>query len=526
MRKARRSRPIPALAALAVGLLLRGTAVEAGDLPPSQVSGVPIPEGRIDRAIASLDALGAEIMASSGIPGMAVAVVRDGRTAFAKGFGVRQAGAPDPVDADTVFQLASVSKPLAATVIAHQIGIGSLSWDSPVVRYLPWFRLNDRWVTAHVTVGDLLTHRSGLPSHAGDELEDLGYDRRQVLERLHLLPLAPFRASYAYTNFGFTAAAEAVAAAAGIDWATLSEQALYQPLGMSSTSSRYSDFLKRSNRAVGHIRTGGAFQPKYQRQPDAQSPAGGASSSANDLARWLIMLLHNGSFQGQQIVDAAALLPAMTAQMVSSPPSTPDSRPSLYGYGFGVGVTPAGRTVITHSGGFAMGAGTRIELLPSVGVAIVVLTNAWPTGAAEALAASFTDLVQFGTVRRDWLAAYARLMAPLIAPQGSLVGQPPLPERVAPADISPYLGTYGNEYYGAARIERREDRLVLGLGPVGIAYPLRPWDGDAFVFNPSSENQPDGSISLVTFRSKARGHFRSVTIEYLDANGMGTFVRR
>jgi CubicO group peptidase (beta-lactamase class C family) len=146
-----------------------------------------------------------------------------------------------------------------------------------VASKLPQFTLADPYVTAHVTIGDLYAHRSGLPEHAGDDLEDLGYDRAQVLERLRYLPLDPFRSSYHYTNFGVTAAAEAVAAAARVDWATLSEQVLYTPLGMSSTSSRFADFEARENRARGHQLVGGAYVARDVRQPDAQSPAGGVS---------------------------------------------------------------------------------------------------------------------------------------------------------------------------------------------------------------------------------------------------------
>ena len=177
-----------------------------------------LPDNAVDNAVAKLDGIVADLMKSSGIPGMAVAVVHGGKTLYAKGFGVKDVNRPadDPankVDPDTVFQLASVSKPIGATVVAHQVSQNAISWDTPVVDKLPWFALADPAATRMVTVGDLYSHRSGLPDHAGDQLEDLGYDRRYILERLRLLPLAPFRISYAYTNFGLTAAAEAVAAA-------------------------------------------------------------------------------------------------------------------------------------------------------------------------------------------------------------------------------------------------------------------------------------------------------------------------
>ncbi len=496
------------------------------DTSPPQTAGVPIPDGQIDKAIASLDAIAGDVMKRSGIPGMSVAVVRDGKVVYAKGLGVRKIGESQPVDADTVFQIASLSKSLAASVVAHQVGAGAIRWETPLLAHLPWFRLGDPWITEHVTIADMFSHRSGLPEHAGDDLEDLGYDRRAVLERLRLLPLHGFRDTYAYTNFGLTAAAEAVAAASGKDWESLSADVLYKPLGMTATSSRLADFEKQSNRAFGHVKVGDGFQPKYQRLPDPQSPAGGVSSSVNDLARWVAMVLQNGKFEGRQIIPADALLPAVTAEVISTHSSTVDARPSFYGYGFGVGITPAGRTMISHSGAFALGAGTHYAMIPSAGVGIVVLTNAEPTGAAEALGASFTDLVQFGTVTRDWFAAYTAAMAGLLAPAGDLVGKS-APSAPAPAaKLSSYVGTYANPYFGNAEIVEVSGRLALKIGLSGAPYALTHWDGDVFSVSPSSENQTDGSLSSVTFKQAGKEPVRELTIQYLHGNGLGLFLRR
>ena len=134
-------------------------------------------------------------------------------------------------------------------------------------------------------------------------------------------PLDPFRISYAYTNFGFTAGAEAVAASAGKPWDVLADDVLFDPLGMTSTSYRFADYEARANRAVGHIHVDGKYEPLYVRDADPQGPAGGVSSSVNDMTRWLAMVLANGSHDGKQIVDADALLPAITPQIVSSPAS-------------------------------------------------------------------------------------------------------------------------------------------------------------------------------------------------------------
>ena len=287
---------------------------------------MPLPENAVDKAVAKLDGIAEELMRKSGIPGMAVAVVHQGKTVYAKGFGVRDVKTGDKIDADTVFQLASLSKPLSSTVVAHQVGVDAIGWDTPIVSKLPWFALSDPTVTKIVTVGDMLSHRSGLPDHAGDMLEDIGHDRRYVMERLRDFPLDPFRISYAYTNYGFTTGAEAVAASAGKPWDVLADDVLFDPLGMASTSYRFADYESRANRAIGHIHVDGKYEPLYVRDADPQAPAGGVSSSINDMTRWLSMVLANGSHDGKQIVDADALLPAVTPQIVSSPASEPAMR--------------------------------------------------------------------------------------------------------------------------------------------------------------------------------------------------------
>jgi CubicO group peptidase (beta-lactamase class C family) len=495
-------------------------------LPPAETPGVPVPPGQIDRAIAQLDPLTQSLLRTTGIPGIAVAVVRDGATVYAKGFGVRKAGESVPVDADTVFQLASLSKSVSATVLARQIGLGGIAWNTPLTRHLPWFALNDAWITQHVTLGDMFAHRSGLADHAGDDLEDLGYDRRQVLERLRWLPLQSFRDHYDYTNFGLTAAAEATAAAAGKDWASLAAEAIYQPLGMSSTSSRFQDFADRENRAVGHVKIGDRYVAKYQRQPDAQSPAGGVSSSVDDMAKWMVMVLQGGRFGGEPLIPSDALLPAVTAQMISDHGASMAARPGLYGFGFGLGTQPSGRTTISHSGGFAMGAATNYLLIPSLGLGIVVLSNAAPSGAVEALSASFADLVQFGAVTRDWLQGYGQRMAGLTAPVGALVGKSPPADPAPSGDWQDYVGVYGNDYFGPAEILRRGDGLVLRIGPLGRQYPLRHWDGAVFVYTPEGENAPDGSVSAVTFASAAPGPISALAIEFYAASGRAEFTRQ
>lgn len=172
-------------------------------------------------------------LAQSDVPGMAIAVVYQDTVVHLKGYGVRKAGSPDRVDSDTVFQLALVSKPIASTVMAGLVGDGVIQWDDPVVRHNPSFALGDPAATRAVTLRDFFCHRSGLSSHAGDLLEDMGYGREDILYRLRFLPLGNrFRNTYAYTNFGMTEAAVAAARSAGTSWEDLTTTRLFQPACM------------------------------------------------------------------------------------------------------------------------------------------------------------------------------------------------------------------------------------------------------------------------------------------------------
>jgi CubicO group peptidase (beta-lactamase class C family) len=488
------------------------------DVPPPLVPAMPLPENAVQNAVAKIDGLAEELMRKSGIPGMAVAVVHGGKTVYVKGFGVKDVRNGDKVDPDTVFQLASLSKPLSATVVAHQVGENRISWDTPIVEKLPWFALSDPAVTQMVTVGDMFAHRSGLPDHAGDMLEDLGYDRRYVLEKLRHLPLDPFRISYAYTNFGLTSGAEAVAVSAGNSWEDLGDEALFRPLGMTSTSYRFADYESRPNRAVGHIHIDNKYEPRYIRDPQPEAPAGGVSSSVNDMTRWLAMMLADGNYDGKQIVDTKALLPAVTPQVVSSRATEPAMRSSFYGYGFNVGPTSAARMELSHSGAFELGSGTNFVILPSADVAIVALTNATPSGVPEALNAQFADLVQFGEIREDWYSLYQGLLAPMEDPVGSLVGKQPPANPAPAAPLSSYVGNYTNDYWGPARITEKDGKLQLALGSK-LAVALNHWDGNVFTYTWVSENSPPGSVGKATFDGGR------LTLEYYDAEKLGTFTR-
>lgn len=499
--------------------------VATGAAPNQDV--IALPEGGVDRALEDLPGIVRSVLERTGVPGAAVAVVHGGETVFAEGYGVRKLGEDEAVDTDTVFQIASLSKPVGATVVARQVSQGVVDWTTPVADLLPGFGLADPWVSTHATIGDFYAHRTGLPMAAGDSLEDIGYDRGYIIDHLRYQPLDPFRASYGYANFGVTVGAEAVAAAAGTDWETLSEEQLYAPLGMDLTSSRHDDFLARENRAALHTRVADRrFEPLYERDADAQSPAGGVSSTVGDLSEWMKLVLASGTYAGGELVTEDALLPAISAQNTSFHPTSADQRAGHYGFGFGVGVQPGGRVDLSHSGAFSLGAATTVQMVPSADLGVVVLTNAGPVGAPEAVAAAFLDEVQFGYGVRDWVEAYGDATAGYYAPAGDLPGETP-PADPAPAQpLSAYAGEYANGYYGTATVREEDGSLVLAVGPGGgTVYALEHWDGDTFAFTPRGENAPQGSLSSVVFTGGAEATSMTVDFFRTRTGNLGTWRR-
>jgi CubicO group peptidase (beta-lactamase class C family) len=493
---------------------------QGAQAPPEQAPPV-ITDARLASPVAQLPAVVRGAMRRTGIPGVAVAVVWHDRVVFLKGFGVREKGTSSRVTADTVFQLASVAKPLASTVVAGVVGQGKLAWDDPVVRYSPAFALGDAYVTQNVTVADLMSHRSGLPAQAGDYLQYVGYDRDDIVSRLRLLPLSTFRSSYAYGNFGFAAGAFAAAAAAGTDWADLGDQLLYKPLGMTATSSRFADYEASDNKARTHVRIGRHWVAKYTFNDDAASPAGGVSSTARDLTKWMRLQLANGSFEGTQIIDADALARTHFPASVKVPPPVPGGRARFYGLGWDVGYDALGRATWDHSGEFWSGAGTTFSLLPTEELGIVVLTNAIAIGAAEAITADFNDRATYGKPTVDWLRYVTKLFAQSHTGSGPDYATPPA-NAAPPRPDSTYVGTYANDYYGEIFVVATNGGLGLQIGPSHKEFELRHYDADTFSYVPIVEQARSGVVFTVPAGTPAASQ---VTIELLKEEGFGDFTR-
>jgi CubicO group peptidase (beta-lactamase class C family) len=493
--------------------------------PTEPVSGGPITPERIRRALPKIDTFAEKTLAETGVPGMAMGIVYKDEVVYLRGFGVREAGKWEPVDADTVFQLASMSKPISSTIISALVSDGVVSWDDRVIKYDPTFRMYDPYVTSHVTIADLFAHRSGLWGNAGNDLEQIGYDRATILRRLNLLKAAgPFRATYSYSNFGLTEGAVAAAKATGTSWEKLAFEKLYEPLGMTSTSSRYSDFIARENRTHLHVTLNGEWTPKVIRDADAQSPAGGVSSSLRDLMQWVRLELANGVIDGKQLISKEALDAAHQPAMVRG--TNPDTGgPAFYGYGWNIDYDSQGSLRLGHAGAFTRGARTLVTLLPEEQLGIIVLANAYPTGVPEGITDTFIDFARSGRTNKDWVAIWNQRFEALQAGQKEAektYANPPSPGHPR-QPLPAYTGKYHNRYVGNVEVVEANGGLKLLLGPERKPFALEHWDGDTFLYHPAEEEP--AFPSPVTFSIGPDGKACSVTIDDLDGDAQGTVTR-
>jgi CubicO group peptidase (beta-lactamase class C family) len=383
----------------------------------------------------------------------------------------------------------------------------------------------DPWVTREITIRDMYAHRSGLPEHAGDLLEDLGFTRAEILHRLRYQhPGSSFRSHYAYTNFGMTEGGIAAAKAYRLEWEEASEQKLYKPLGMISTSSRYADFMGRTNKALGHVLVDGKWVQKFKRDPDAQSPTGGVSSSVNDLAKWLRLQLANGKFDGKQIVDEKSLAETHHPQIRTGVnPFT--QLPTFYGLGWNVSYDPEGRLRLNHSGAFGLGAATYVNLVPGEQLGVVVLTNAYPLGIAEALGTTFLDIALYGKPTQDWFPLYKQVYSNPAA-VGTVLGfdySKPPPSSAPALKNSAYVGRYANDYFGDISVVEKGGGLAIVQGPKNKTFPMKHYDRDTFTYETEGENAV--GRSGVTFTVGPDGKAAQVAVENLNVRGEGTFKR-
>ena len=387
-------------------------ALSAAVLPtPSAAQKAPAPP-------ADLDSYVTRVMKEFQVPGLSVAIVKDGKVVVAKGYGVRELGKPGKVDAHTRFGIASNTKIFTATALALLVEDGKLEWDAPVIRYLPAFAMYDPYVTREITVRDLLVHRSGLGLGAGDLMwwPSSDYSRDEIVQRLrYIKPATSFRSAYAYDNVLYSVAGEVIQAVSGQSWEDFVSSRILSKIGMRGSNVYASRATKGDNDAIPHAEIEGTVRPITPFANDNVDPAGGINSSAADMARWLIVQLDSG-----RVADGSRLFsPRSTRQLwamvtpipIGDPaPELAALRPQFNGYALGLGVRDyRGRKILTHTGGLP-GYVSQVTMIPSLRLGVVVLTNQESGSAFQSITYHVLDHY-LGVPPTDYVSIYSKLDA-------------------------------------------------------------------------------------------------------------------
>jgi CubicO group peptidase (beta-lactamase class C family) len=470
-----------------------------------------------------IDAYVERVRKTFDVPGIGLAIVKDGKVLLAKGYGVRVLGESAPVDARTNFGIASNTKAFTATALGLLVEEGKLEWDAPVIRYLPWFQLSDPYVTRELTIRDLLVHRSGLGLGAGDLLwwPPSTYNRKEIVRRLRHVPLATsFRSAYAYDNVLYTVAGEVIEAVGGLSWEDFVSSRILAKVGMTNSTVRHTDAGSGGNVATPHGSIDGKVRPVNPFASDNTNPAGGINSNPEDMAKWLIVQLDSG-----RVADGTSLFPPrLTRQLwqlvtpisIGTPPAELRAlRPNFRGYALGFNVLDyGGKKVVTHTGGLP-GYVSRVTMIPELRLGVAVLTNQESGEAFESLTYRVLDHY-LGLPPTDWIHSYRAVQVrsdSLLGVRTQKTGttrdslsHPSLP-------LEKYAGIYTDAWYGEILITKEGAGLVITFTKTpSLVGDLTHWQYDTFVarwrdrelradaFVTFSLN-PDGSIDQAKMRA-------------------------
>jgi CubicO group peptidase (beta-lactamase class C family) len=462
------------------------------------------------------------------VPGIAVAIVKDGKVVLAKGYGIRKQGETAPVTAQSLFRIASNTKAFTSAALAMLVDERKIRWDDPVTQHMPAFQMYDPYVTREMTIRDLLTHRSGMGLGAGDLMffppGDLGRD--EIIKRLrYIKPATSFRSAYAYDNLLYIAAGQLIPAITGKSWDDFVRERIFTPLGMTNTFTDVKALLQGKDVATPHNALSGKLEALPQEDMDTSAPAGAIISCVDDLAKWMIAQLNGGALdvegkkrlfsaaQSREMWSAQTILP-IGEPAKDAPAAFVATQPNFRAYGLGWDLRDyRGKRAVGHTGGLS-GYVSRTALIPELKLGVVVLTNQEVTAAHSAIANTVVDHY-LGVPDADWVGAYSASLKKQQAEgeeavkkasgQRKLNTQPALP-------LAGYAGRYRDAWYGDMRIEEHGGKLSIYFTHTpDLAGDLEHWQYDTFVARWKKRTldadayvtfslKPDGSIDEVRMK--------------------------
>jgi CubicO group peptidase (beta-lactamase class C family) len=476
---------------------------------------------------ADLDAYVARDMKTFDVPGIAIAIVKDGKVVLAKGYGVRKLGDAAPVDESTLFGIGSNTKAFTSAALASLVDAGKISWDDKVYERLKGFEMYDPYVSHEMTIRDLLTHRSGMGLGEGDLLfwPHTTFSRDDIIYRLRFMkPASSFRSHYAYDNLMYIAAGQIIPAVTGKSWEEYIREKILDPLGMKTTNLSTTAFKPGDNYAWPHSRVDGNLQSIPFQDLDNAGPAGAINSSVAEMSKWIMLQLNHGKFPGREErlfseAQSREMWTAQTLTPISVEPSPVGVlRPQFAAYALGWGIRDYhGRKLVGHTGGVS-GFVSRVILVPEESLGMVILTNAEQGGAFDSIMYHVLD-AYFGLPPTDWIPNFkdaedeyekAAKQAMADSDKGRAANsKPSLP-------LEKYAGVYNDAWYGPVTIKKEDSGLVISLNhtPKAVA-DLQHWQYDTFKAHWRDRTIEDAFVTFTLNPDGSIDHFTMAAVSPL-----------
>ncbi|KAG0198054.1 hypothetical protein BGX28_008473 [Mortierella sp. GBA30] len=463
----------------------------------------------------------------TGVPGMSVAVLHHGKVIFAEGFGTRNKER-DPVTADTLMPIGSMTKAMTAAMIGELVAEGKLDWDkTPVVEYVPEAKF-DPTVSAELTLADYLSHRTGLP-HDGQPWENTTETRAQVFKRLkHLHVPTKLTSNLQYSNIGYAIAGEAAANVAGIPYESLVRNKIFRPLGLAHTGFSHVEMGKRPNHAMPFYADSlknaqeGKFHEGYLDNLNRlDAAAGDIYSNVYDLLRWGSTIMKFGELDGKQVLNKEAIEEQLKAHTISRSVKTfPELAPAT-NYGFGWFIDSyKGQTVYFH-GGNTLGFSSMIAFFPDSDLVITTLSNIYVAMLPNFLHYYLADEILNLPRTRDWTGAVAldKAIQFFNTTANQALGNFPPRQNNSPAShpLVQYEGTYTHPLFASDVIissegDGNQKNLNFKFATFESKMEHYHFETFSFIFDAWSSKE----AKLMTFATGQDGEVSGMQIEYLD----------
>ena len=418
---------------------------------------------------AEIDALVEKTLTTFDVPGIAVAVVKDGKVIHSKGYGVSSLKTGKKVDENTLFGIASNSKAFTSAALGMLIDEKKLTWDTKVTDVIPEFRMYNPYVTEEFTVRDLLTHRSGLGLGAGDLMfwpDSNNFTSKDIIHNLrYLKPVSGFRTKYDYDNLLYIVAGEVVKRISGISWEEFIETRILKPLQMNKTAASFKRLKDKSNVIDPHAPVDGKVKVIRRDWSEVANSAGGIYSNVSDMSKWIITQMNQGKYgDNQRLFSQQASDEMWTLQTIIPVRGTSVYNTHFSGYGLGWFLSDVkGYKQATHTGGLA-GIVTQVTLLPELQLGIIVFTNQQAGAAFNSVTNTIKDSY-LGIKGLDRIKEYHDRLVKNEADAKKITSEiwskieAEQKNKSAKADNNFILGTYTDPWFGDVEVSNKNGKL-------------------------------------------------------------------